>query len=121
MTAADMSYVLIVGQHADRTEDLLERSRLVKRGEAARLFGMSPKAWDSYWTHHEDLCRGVRTTPVPDTRPGRGNGQPHRKWPLRVLLRHIERQCRQPVAAETLLLSLAPWAPLHLERSCADA
>lgn len=74
--------------------DLLDRHRLVKRSEAARLLGMSPKAWDSYWLQHDDLRRAVRTTRVPDSRPGRGGGQPHRKWPLHVLLRHIEVECR---------------------------
>jgi hypothetical protein len=89
-----MSYVLVVAQHSNSTSDLLERNRLVKRAEAARFFGMSPKAWDAYWIHHEDLRGAVRTTRVPDSRAGRGVGQAHRKWPLAALLRHIDRQCR---------------------------
>ncbi len=88
-----MSYVLVVAQHSNSTSDLLERNRLVKRAEAARLLGLSPKAWDAYWPEHEDLRRAVRTTRVPDKRPGRGGGQPHRKWPLRALLRFIEEHC----------------------------
>ena len=84
-----------MAQYSNDTRlDLLERNRLVKRSEAARLLGMSPKAWETYWLQHEDLRRAVRTTRVPDARPGRGSGQPHRKWPLNVLLRHIDVECR---------------------------
>ena len=74
--------------------DPIESHRLVKRAEAARFCGLSPKAWDSYWIHHDDLRKGVRTTRVPDSRPGRGSGQAHRKWPLYVLLRHTDVECR---------------------------
>jgi hypothetical protein len=82
-------------QHSTFTGlDTIERNRLVKRSEAARLLGMSPKAWDSYWLLHEDLRRAVRTTRVPDARPRRGGGQAHRKWPLHVLVRHIDLECR---------------------------